>query len=263
MERQADMPVALSIAGSDSGGGAGIQADLLTFAANGVFGTTVITCLTAQNPDGVSAIEVLPAPFVREQLEQVRRWFRLGAVKTGMLYSADIIATVAAFLGEHPHIPAVVDPVMVASSGAVLLHESAIGMMRERLLPRAALVTPNLDEAAVLLGARPATAADMEQAAAELAARIGAPVLLKGGHLPDTEEVADVLARPGGAVSAFTARRIDGVNTHGSGCTLASAIAAHLARGRELAAAIGEALAYLRRGLAQPLFLNGRPFIRH
>jgi len=263
MDRQADLPVALSIAGSDSGGGAGIQADLLTFTANGVFGATAITCLTAQNPDGVSAVEVLPPAFVREQIDQVQRWFRIGAVKTGMLYSAEIIATVAAFLEEHPDIPAVVDPVMVATSGAVLLHESAIETMRERLLPRAALVTPNLDEAAVLLGARPATVADMQAAAADLAARIGAPVLLKGGHLADTREVADILALPGGAVSAFTARRIDGVNTHGSGCTLSSAIAAHLARGRDLAKAIGEALTYLRRGLGQPLFLNGRAFIQH
>ena len=140
-----ELPVALTIAGSDSGAGAGIQADLLTFAAHGVFGTTAITCLTAQNPDGVSAIEALPAPFVLEQILQVHRFFRIRALKTGMLHSAAIVTAVADFLRAKPGIPAVIDPVMVATSGAGLLRPDALAAVRENLLPRAALVTPNLD----------------------------------------------------------------------------------------------------------------------
>ena len=263
MNPKADMRVAMSVAGSDSGGGAGIQADLLTMAANGVFGTTAITCLTAQNPDGVSAIEAMPAPFVREQMDQVHRYFRVGALKTGMLYNAEIISAVAAFLEDNPEIPAVVDPVMVATSGAVLLHQSAIEALQLRLLPRASLITPNLDEAAVLLGSRPATADDMREAAVQLAGTIGVPVLLKGGHLEEGEEVVDYLARPDGECSGFSAQRIPEINTHGSGCTLSSAIAANLAKQWGLTKAVGEALIYLRRGLRQPLYLNGVPFFNH
>lgn len=263
MHRNDDLPVALSIAGSDSGGGAGIQADLLTFNANGVFGTTAITCLTAQNPDGVSAIEALPAGFVREQIDQVHRYFRLGAIKTGMLYNREIITTVSDFLTANPDIPAVVDPVMVATSGAVLLHASAIEGLQSELLPQAALITPNLDEAGVLLGKSPASLPEMRQSAVQLAVRFNAPVLLKGGHLEDSNDLTDVLALPDGTLSDFTGKRVGATNTHGSGCTLSSAIAANLARKRTLTQAIGEALTYLRRGLRQPLFLNGQPFIQH
>ena len=230
MDSREDLPVALSIAGSDSGGGAGIQADLLTFAANGVFGTTAITCLTAQNPDGVTAVQSMPAEFVSEQIHQVHRFFALGAIKTGMLFNTEIIEAVAAFVQTHPEIPLVVDPVMVATSGARLLEESAIEALQARLLPQASLITPNLDEAAVLLGRRPSTVPEMEAAAAELAAKVGVPVLLKGGHLEQERELVDILATADGNCSAFTALRIDKVNTHGSGCTLSSAIAANLAR---------------------------------
>lgn len=263
MNAQANLPVALTIAGSDSGGGAGIQADLKSFTANGVFGTTAITCLTAQNPEGVSAIEAMPPAFVREQIEQVHRYFKIAAIKTGMLFNAEIIEAVAAFLEEHPDIPCVVDPVMVSTSGAVLLHDSAIAALKERLLPRANLLTPNLDEAAVLLGEKPDSPDTMATAARELAAGCGAAVLLKGGHLADGKEVTDILALPDGETSVFTARRIEGVDTHGSGCTLSSAIAANLAQGWGLTKAVGEALTYLRRGLRQPILLDGRPFIQH
>lgn len=263
MTPSADTPIALSIAGSDSGGGAGIQADLLTFAANGVFGTTAITCLTAQNPDGVTGIEAMPADFVREQIEQVHRYFSIGAIKTGMLFNEEIITAVSGFLEDHPDIPVVVDPVMVATSGAVLLHESAISALQLKLLPRADIITPNLDEAAVLLGSRPTTVPEMEQAAVRLATTIGVPVLLKGGHLEDTAEVIDLLALEDGTLHRFSTKRIENVDTHGSGCTLSSAIAANLARKWELIQAIGEALTYLRRGMRQPLTLNGRPFIQH
>lgn len=263
MNPTADMPVALTIAGSDSGGGAGIQADLHTFQANGVFGTTAMTCLTAQNPDGVSAIEPLPPKFVLEQIEQVHRYFTIGAVKTGMLYNREIIEQVSGFLKDNPEIPAVVDPVMVATSGAVLLKENAIKMMELSLFPRARLLTPNLDEAAIFLPEKPDSPESMRHAAAQLATCIGVPVLLKGGHLESTAKVIDILATEQGELHEFEGTRIDNINTHGSGCTLSSAIAANLARRWNLIQAVGEALTYLRGGMRQPILLNGQPFISH
>jgi hydroxymethylpyrimidine/phosphomethylpyrimidine kinase len=256
------LPVALSIAGSDSGAGAGIQADLLSFAANGVFGTTALTCLTAQNPDGVTAIADLPVEFVREQILQVHRFFQLGAIKTGMLYSAPIIGAVADFLRSERGIPAVVDPVMVATSGALLLQPDAVAALQDQLLPLARLVTPNLDEAGVLLGKRPETAADLADAGRRLARRFGVAFLLKGGHLAGSE-LTDVLVTPEGVVQAFTSPRIEGVDTHGSGCTLSAAIAAQLARGALLADAVAAGRDYLRRGLEHGLAVGGRRFINH
>lgn len=252
---------ALTVAGSDSGGGAGIQADLLTFAARGVFGTTAITCLTAQNPDGVSAVEALPPPFVREQMEQVARYFPLGAAKTGMLLNAGIIKEVAAFFAEHGDLPLVVDPVMVATSGAVLLEKSAIAALREQLLPRATVITPNLDEAAVFLG-RSIHPEEMEAAALRLSDVFGTAILLKGGHLPG-EDLLDVLVIPGEATRLLRHERIPGVHTHGSGCTLASAIAAELAKGGALPDAVETALAYLRAGMRTPLPIGREHFIAH
>jgi len=258
----AELPVALTIAGSDSGGGAGIQADLLTFATHEVFGTTAITCLTAQNPGGVAAIEVLPAAFVAAQLRQVQDYFAVRALKTGMLYSAAIIGVVAEFLRAHREIPAVVDPVMVASSGAVLLPPEALAAVRAQLLPLAAVVTPNLDEVGVLLGEKPATAAEMARAGAALARRHGVPFLIKGGHLAGGE-LTDVLVAPDGTPRLFTSPRIAGVDAHGSGCTLSAAIAAQLAKGRRLEEAVVDARDYLRRGLERALPVRGRRFINH
>jgi len=258
----ADLPVALTIAGSDSGGGAGVQADLLTFAAHGVFGTSAVTCLTAQNPDGVTAVVALDPAFVTEQAQQVLRFFDVRVVKTGMLFSAAIVAAVAAVLRERRGLPAVIDPVMVATSGAALLQPEAVAAVREQLLPLAALVTPNLDEAAVLLGRRPANDAEMRSAAAELAQIFGVPFLLKGGHLAG-DELVDWLAWPDGHTERFAGPRIPEVDTHGSGCTLASAIAAQLALGRPLAEAVAGGRGYLRRGLQRPLSLRGRRFIAH
>jgi hydroxymethylpyrimidine/phosphomethylpyrimidine kinase len=257
-----DIPVALTIAGSDSGGGAGIQADLLTFAAHGVFGTTAITCLTAQNPGGVTAIQALPAPFVLEQALQVDRYFRIRALKTGMLYSARIITAVAEFLRARPRLPAVVDPVMVATSGAVLLRPDALAAVRRQLLPLAAVVTPNLDEVAVLLGGRPATKAAMVAAGRELVRNYGVPFLVKGGHLPGGD-LTDVLVQADGRIRSFSARRVEGVDTHGSGCTLSAAIAANLALGLPLDRAVAAAHAYLQRGLKRSLAVRGRRFINH
>jgi len=260
--RMNELPVALSIAGSDSGGGAGVQADLLTFAANGVFGTTAITCLTAQNPDGVSGVVALEPEFVAEQARQVFRFFAVRAVKTGMLFNAPIIGAVAGLLREHREIPVVVDPVMVATSGAALLQTEAVAAVSAQLLPLAALVTPNLDEAAVLLGRRPGDEAEMRAGALELAKRFGVPFLLKGGHLHGNELV-DVLATPDGGLSRWAGLRIEGVDTHGSGCTLSSAIAAQLALGRALSDAVAAGRDYLRRGLERGAAVAGRTFIAH
>ncbi len=257
-----ELPVALSIAGSDSGGGAGVQADLLTFAANGVFGTTAITCLTAQNPDGVSGVAAIAPEFVVAQARQVFRFFKVRAVKTGMLFNAPIIAAVAALLREHRGVPVVVDPVMVATSGAALLQPEAVAAVQEQLLPLAALVTPNLDEAAVLLGRRPESSAAMRVGALELAQRFRVPFLLKGGHLGG-DELVDVLALPDGLSERWVGRRIEGVDTHGSGCTLSSAIAAQLALGRPLIEAVATSREYLRRGMARGVATGGRKFIAH
>jgi hydroxymethylpyrimidine/phosphomethylpyrimidine kinase len=255
-------PVALTIAGSDSGGGAGIQADLLTFSAHQVFGTTAITCLTAQNPDGVSAIEVLPAAFVMAQIRQVDAYFRPRAVKTGMLYSRAIIAVVADFLQEHRNISAVVDPVMVATSGAALLQPEAVGLIRDRLLRLAALVTPNLDEVGVLLGDKPDTPEAMAEAGRRLARDYGTTFLIKGGHLAG-DELTDVLVTPDGRSRSFSSPRLTGVNTHGSGCTLSAAIAANLARGCDLGLAVEGARMYLQRAMERSPVVGGRRFINH
>jgi hydroxymethylpyrimidine/phosphomethylpyrimidine kinase len=257
-----DLPVALTIAGSDSGAGAGIQADLLTFAAHGVFGTTAITCLTAQNPAGVTAIEALPPSFVSEQIHQVHRFFRIGALKTGMLHSAAIVSAVADFLRAQRQIPAVVDPVMVATSGAVLLDPGALAAVREKLLPLAVLVTPNLDEVAVLLGEKPTTATAMVSAAQQLAKTYGAAFLVKGGHMSG-DELTDVLARPTGETRMYTSLRVQGVDTHGSGCTLSAAIAANLAKKMTLDDAVEAARGYLLSALERSLSVGGRHFINH
>ena len=257
-----ELPVALTIAGSDSGAGAGIQADLLTFAAHEVFGTTAVTCLTAQNPDGVTAIEVLPAAFVAEQIQQVHRFFTVRALKTGMLYSADIIDVVADFLRAHRQIPAVIDPVMVATSGAVLLKPEALAAVRAKLLPLATLVTPNLDEVGVLLGMKPATAAEMTRAGRELARSYGVPFL----HQRWASARRRSYGRPrraGGGNPEYQSPRLDGIDTHGSGCTLSAAIAANLAQGRGLSDAVEAARDYLLRGFKQSLTVRGRRVINH
>lgn len=263
MQLNPDTPVVLSIAGSDSGGGAGIQADLLSIHANGCFPTTAITCLTAQNPDGVSSIEVMPADFVHAQIKQVADYFNIKAIKTGMLFNADIINTVAEFVSQIPQTHLIVDPVMVATSGAVLLQEDAVEALKNNLMPLASLITPNLDEANVLLGHRPQNAQEMVEAARELAQRSNTAVLLKGGHLETESQLVDVLAHADGTTQSFKNNRIRSIHTHGSGCTLASALAARLALGETIETAVKEALNYLQNGMRQPVYLNGTPFIRH
>ncbi len=262
LSRRASLPIALTIAGSDSGGNAGAQADLLTFAALGVHGTSALTCLTAQNPEGISGVHEVPAQFVAEQCRQVAAYFPVRAAKTGMLFSTAIIEAVAAFLLEQRRLPVVVDPVMVATSGAVLLQPAAIEAVQRLLLPRAALVTPNLDEAGVLLGHKPRNEAETVAAARTLAAQFKVPFLVKGGHLAG-DTLVDVLARPRGVPRIWRGRRVPDVDTHGSGCTLSAAIAALLARGVPLDTAVSRARAFLRRGLARPLFIGHRAFIAH
>jgi hydroxymethylpyrimidine/phosphomethylpyrimidine kinase len=253
------LPVALTIAGSDSGGGAGIQADLKTFAALGVFGTSAITAITAQNPDGVTAIQGIDPEVVAAQIRAVRGYFPVGAAKTGMLFSSEIIAAVAGALeprasngGADTPPPLVVDPVMVATSGAKLLNDDAIGALCERILPRAALITPNMGEAGLLAGLAVRTPADQERAARLLYDRFGAPVLVKGGHLVGSAEAIDLLW-DGRTLRPFSAPFLTGRNPHGTGCTLSAAIAAHLALGRPLLEAVAEGKRYLHRALSESL----------
>jgi hydroxymethylpyrimidine/phosphomethylpyrimidine kinase len=229
--------VALTIAGSDSGGGAGVQADLKAFAALGVHGTSAITCLTAQNPRRVLAIEPCSRQMVRQQLEAVFEELSPAAIKTGMLFSAEIIRTVAVFLSRNHFVPLVVDPVMVATSGAALLKPAAIKTLRERLLPLATLLTPNLDEAAILAGYKITSVADMRSAARDLQARFGCAALIKGGHLRGLREAVDIFY-DGRTELLLSAPFVRGVSTHGTGCTYSAAIAAALALGHDLPHAV-------------------------
>jgi hydroxymethylpyrimidine/phosphomethylpyrimidine kinase len=239
--------VALTIAGSDSGGGAGIQADLKTFAALGVHGTSVVTCVTAQNPRGVRAIESCRPEMVHAQLEAVFEGFNLAAVKTGMLYSAEIVRVVADFLRKKT-VPLVVDPVMVATSGAQLLNPTAVKILERELLPLATLVTPNLDETAVLLGARVKSPEDMRRAARELHARFGCAVVVKGGHLRGTKEAVDFYC-DGRQELLLSATYVKGIKTHGTGCTFSAAIAANVAKGMQFQEAVIEAKEHLTRAI--------------
>jgi hydroxymethylpyrimidine/phosphomethylpyrimidine kinase len=242
-------PVALTVAGSDPSGGAGIQADLKTFSALGVYGCAVLTALTAQSTRGVTGVHLVPAGFVREQLETLVADVRLDAVKIGMLATAELARTVGAFLVEHPQRFVVLDPVMVATSGDRLLDADAVEAVR-RLLPLASLVTPNLPEAAALLDDEPATDLDRLVEQAETLRRAGAPrVLVKGGHLTGDDRAVDVLAGPEG-VELLTAPRVPTRNTHGTGCSLSSAIAALRPRSADWPSAVRAAKAWLTGAIA-------------
>ncbi len=239
----------LTIAGSDSGGGAGVQADLKTFAALGCFGMTAITALTAQNTTGVRAIHAVPLAMLAAQIDAVVEDIGVDAVKIGMLHSAPTIQTVAAALDRHQLRRVVLDPVMVATSGAALIDPSAIAALVRLMFPLALLVTPNLDEAALLVGRPLHTEADMADAARQLLAMGARAVLLKGGHLAGNT-VADLLLQAGAPPLWLRAPRIDTPNTHGTGCTLSSAIAARLALGDDLAQAVHNARDFVRAALA-------------
>lgn len=252
-------PRVLTIAGSDSGGGAGIQADLKTFAAHGVFGMSAITAITAQNTREVTAISAVPVEVVVAQIDAVFGDIGVDAVKIGMLASAELVTAVAAALRRHRPAFVVLDPVMVAKSGALLLAEDAIAALREELLPLASLITPNLPEAEKLAGGSLAAAgeAELHTGARRLAALCGkgGAALLKGGH-GGGEEVLDVLAAGGTSIVFRHARRHTS-STHGTGCTLSSAIAARLALGFPLAQAVEGAIDYLQGAITAAYPLGG------
>lgn len=243
-------PLVLSIAGSDSCGGAGLQADLAAFAALGVRGATAITAVTAQNRSGVRAVQVLPAALVRDQIDAVFEEEPVRAVKLGMLAEASIIEAVAASLRQHRARAVVIDPVMIASSGARLLRADAVVALRRELLPLADCLTPNLDEAAALLDVpRAQDEAQMLEQGRALLALGPRAVLMKGGHAPLAEAV-DLLVQPR-AVQRFAAPWIIGADGHGSGCTLSAAVAAGLALGDGLEVAVGAAKRHLGRWLGE------------
>lgn len=254
-------PIALTIAGSDSGGGAGLQADLKTFAALGVHGTTVVTCVTAQNPTGVTGVHSMPSRLVEQQLAAVFAELPPRAAKTGMLFNAEIIRSVAAFWralpsgapGSQRRPALVIDPVMVATSGAALLRPSALRALKEQLFPCATLLTPNLDEMAALLSVPVAalnTVGELRRAARELHARFGVPILAKGGHLTGLHTAIDFFW-DGREELLLTAPFVRGVATHGTGCTYAAAVTGYLALGCRLGHAVQLAKEHVTQAIAQ------------
>jgi hydroxymethylpyrimidine/phosphomethylpyrimidine kinase len=250
MKYPKSLDCALTIAGSDSGGGAGIQADLKTFAAIGVHGTSAITCITAQNPKLVTGIQPIRADMVRLQIEAVFDELPPAAVKTGMLYSTEIIRVVAEFFARGKRPPLIVDPVMVSTSGVRLLKPSAVKVIQDELLPLAALVTPNLDEAEILVGRKLRTPEDLRDAAREIHKRFGCAALVKGGHLRGGEEAIDIFF-DGKNELLLSAPFARGVNTHGTGCTYSAAIAGYIATGHILSAAVQLAKEYVTRAIHQ------------
>lgn len=243
-------PRVLSIAGSDSGGGAGIQADLKTFSALGCFGMTAITAITAQNTCGVVAIHAVPAEILAKQIEAVGGDIGVDAVKIGMLHDPEVVDVVAQAIKRYrwPHV--VLDPVMVATSGDRLMAQETSAVLVSELFPLATVVTPNLDEAALLLGRTLTIEAQLADAARDVM-QMGAPaVLLKGGHLSGAQ-VVDILLQPGQPPLRMASRRIASRNTHGTGCTLSSAIACYLALGHDLATAVQLARSYVFQAILQ------------
>jgi hydroxymethylpyrimidine/phosphomethylpyrimidine kinase len=242
-------PIAVTIAGSDSSGGAGIQADLKTFSALGVYGASVIVALTAQNTQRVTAIHDVPPDFVATQIDAVFSDLAVGAVKIGMVGNAGVVAAVAAGLARHGQTNVVLDPVMVATSGDRLLKPDAIEILRTQLLPRALLITPNLPEAAALLDVAVATdEAEMRRQADRLLALGARAVLMKGGHAEGDESIDILFA--GAAPLRLAAKRIATRNTHGTGCTLSAAIAAGLAKGQALEEAVRAAKQFITGAIA-------------
>lgn len=246
------LPTALTIAGSDSGGGAGIQADLKTFASLRVHGTSAITCVTAQNPHGVRGIQACKPEIVLGQIEAVFEGFQPAAVKTGMLFSTEIIRVVAAFFQRGRRPPLIVDPVMVATSRARLLRPSAVKILQKELLPLATLATPNVDEAEILTGKTISSVEDLRTAAKEINARCGCAVLAKGGHLTGLKEAVDIFF-DGEQELLLTAPFIQGVCLHGTGCTYSAAITGYLALGCDLPNAVMKAKKYITHAIGQSL----------
>ncbi|HWD93084.1 MAG TPA: bifunctional hydroxymethylpyrimidine kinase/phosphomethylpyrimidine kinase [Verrucomicrobiae bacterium] len=250
MPKPETIPVALTIAGSDSGGGAGVQADLKTFASLGMHGTSALTCVTAQNPKCVRAIQACRPEIVRAQMEAVFEALPPAAVKTGMLYSAEIIRAVVQFFRDKRNVPLVVDPVMIATSGARLLKPSAVQLLKTRLLPLATLVTPNLDEAGLLTGRDLKSIEDLRWAAKEIRRKFGCAALVKGGHLPRSREAVDIFY-DGENEWLLSAPFIKGLHTHGTGCTYSAAITGYLALGHGLPEAVARAKEYISQAIVQ------------
>ena len=240
----AHYPRVLTIAGSDSGGGAGIQADLKTFAALGCYGMTAITALTAQNTMGVQAIQSVPAAFLKAQLQSVLDDIGVDVVKIGMLHSPEVVEVVAWAIDHYQLKRVVLDPVMVATSGDKLIADETVAVLVRELFPRVQLITPNLDEAALLLGRAVLNEAALPQACADLQSKGAASVLLKGGHLQG-EDVVDVLLMADASSRTLRSKRISSRNVHGTGCTLSSAIASHWALGFDLTQAVEHARSYI------------------
>jgi hydroxymethylpyrimidine/phosphomethylpyrimidine kinase len=251
---------ALSIAGSDSGGGAGIQADLKTFAALGVHGTTVVTCITAQNPRRVLSIQPCNVLLVQRQLQAVFSELPPTAAKTGMLYSGRIIDVVADFF-KNRRLPLVVDPVMISTSGSHLLQTKGLRNLCLGLLPFATVVTPNVPETEVLLGRRLHTPEDLRSAARELNGRFGCAALVKGGHLRGLREAVD-LFYDGQNELLLSAPFLKGINTHGTGCTFSAAITAFLARGFSLSKAVSAAKVFITEAIAQNQLVHGHRVLK-
>ena len=246
------IPVALTIAGSDSSAGAGIQADLKTFSALEVYGLTAVTCVVAETPGKVRRIRDIGPDIVREQLEVLFEGFPIAAVKTGLLYSAEIISVVARALADRAaRVPLVIDPVMIATSGDALLQPEAVARYETELFPRATLITPNLDEAAQLLGESITSIDAMRSAGERLAKKYGIPILLKGGHLVGDRAI-DLLFF-NGKITEFSARFVHGVSTHGTGCAYSAAIVAGLARGLDLEESIRRAKQFVSSAIARHL----------
>jgi hydroxymethylpyrimidine/phosphomethylpyrimidine kinase len=262
MSRPIQQPVALTIAGSDSGGGAGLQADLKTFAALGVHGTSAVTCVTAQNPRRVVGLQACSPEIVRQQIEAVFAELRPAAVKTGMLYSAAIIRVVVQFFKHGRRPPLVVDPVMISTSGRPLLEPSALKLLQAELLPLTTLVTPNLPEAEVLLDRKLKSIEDLRLAAKEIYRRFGCATLVKGGHLRTGREAADIFY-DGKTELLLTAPFIKNVSTHGTGCTYSAAITAYLARGTDLAGAVPQAKQYITQAIAQSRCTRRHSVLNH
>lgn len=260
MTRREQIPVALTIAGSDSGGGAGVQADLKTFAALGVHGTTALTCITAQNPKRVSGIQACSPQIVRQQIEAVVSELRPAAVKTGMLYSTELIRIVVDFFRSHRSFPLVIDPVMVSTSGSRLLKSSAIRMLKKELVPLATLVTPNLDETAILAGHAPRSIEEMRSAARLIHREFGCAVLVKGGHLRNVAQAADIFF-DGDTELLLAAPFTKGVSTHGTGCTYSAAITAWLARGKSLTQAVELGKEFITQAISQSQFAGSHSLL--
>ncbi len=249
MPATSKIPVALTIAGSDSSAGAGIQADLKTFSALGVYGLTAVTCVVSETPRHVSKIEPVSAELVRDQIEVLLRNFPVTAIKTGLLFSASIIAEIASVLRERRSTPLVIDPVMVATSGDALLQQDAIQSYERDLFPLAALLTPNLSEAGRLLGKSITDLEAMREAGETLEKKYGVPVLLKGGHLTGDDAIDLLFLK--GRVIEFSAPFSRGIATHGTGSTFSAAITAGLAGGLSLEEAIRRAKRFVTAAIAQ------------